>query len=169
LDTDPRIALFPASGAGDPSLTGVSITPYMLSPGEEKIVADRLHVLLSGRSPRGGVASAAAPVGDLTGQWDVRIEFAASVSTHVFHLRQQGREIDGAHQGDFVARNLSGTLDGDAVRIRSTYGEQHGDALSFNFSGQVAPGSKDEIAGTLDMGEYLSARWTAKRRLPSRA
>ena len=169
LDTDPRIALFPASGAGDPSLTGVSITPYMLSPGEEKIVADRLYVLLSGRSPRDGAASVAAPVQDLTGQWDVRIEFAASVSTHVFHLRQQGREIDGAHQGDFVARNLSGTLDGDAVRIRSTYGEQHGDALSFNFSGQVAPGSKDEIAGTLDMGEYLSARWTATRRLPSRA
>jgi len=46
LDTDPRIALFPASGAGDPPLTGVSITPYMLSPGEEKIVADRLYVLL---------------------------------------------------------------------------------------------------------------------------
>jgi L-seryl-tRNA(Ser) seleniumtransferase len=169
LDTDPRIALFPASGAGDPSLTGVSITPYMLSPGEEEIVADRLHVLLSGRSPRDGTAPVAAPVGDLTGQWDVRIEFAASVSTHVFHLRQQGREIDGAHQGDFVSRNLSGTLDGDVVRIRSTYGEQHGDALSFSFSGRVAPGSKDEIAGTLDMGEYLSARWTAKRRLPSRA
>jgi L-seryl-tRNA(Ser) seleniumtransferase len=169
LDTDPRIALFPASGAGDPSLTGVSITPYMLSPGEEEIVADRLHVLLSGRSPRDGTAPVAAPVGDLTGQWDVRIEFAASVSTHVFHLRQQGREIDGAHQGDFVSRNLSGTLDGDAVRIRSTYGEQHGDALSFSFSGHVAQGSKDEIAGTLDMGEYLSARWTAKRRLPSRA
>ena len=169
LDTDPRIALFPASGAGDPSLTGVSITPYMLSPGDEKIVADRLHVLLSGRSPRDGAAVVAAPVADLTGQWAVRIEFAAGTSTHVFHLRQQGREIDGAHQGDFVSRNLSGTLDGDAVRIRSTYSEQHGDALSFSFSGRVTPGSENEIAGTLDMGEYLGARWTAKRRPPSPA
>ena len=168
LDTDPRIALFPAGGAADPSLTGVSITPYMLSPGEEKIVAERLHSLLSGRTRR-DEAAVAAPVADLTGQWDVRIEFAASASTHVFHLRQRGREIDGAHQGDFVSRNLSGTLDGDAVRIRSTYGEEHGDALGFNFSGRVAPGNRDEIAGTLDMGEYLGARWTAKRRAPSRA
>jgi len=125
--------------------------------------------LLSGRSRRDTEPSLAAPVGDLTGQWDVRIEFEAGVSTHVFHLRQQGREIDGAHQGDFVSRNLSGTLDGDAVRVRSSYSEQHGDALSFSFSGRVAPGNKDEIAGTLDMGEYLGARWTAKRRVPSRA
>jgi L-seryl-tRNA(Ser) seleniumtransferase len=169
LDTDPRIALFPAGAAADPSLTGVSVTPYMMSPGEEKIVADRLHALLAGRSSRDSAAPVATPVADLTGQWDVRIEFAAGVSTHVFHLRQQGREIDGAHQGDFVSRSLSGTLDGDAVRIRSTYSEQHGDALSFSFSGRVAPGTKDEIAGTLDMGEYLGARWTAKRRVPSRA
>jgi L-seryl-tRNA(Ser) seleniumtransferase len=48
--TEPRIAMVAAGGAGDPSLTGVSITPYMLSPGDEKIVADRLHALLSGRS-----------------------------------------------------------------------------------------------------------------------
>ena len=165
LDSEPRIALFPAVDARDPSRTGVSITPYMLSPGEEKIVADRLHALLSSRSPSDAVAQPAAPVVDLTGQWDVRIEYAAGTSTHVFHLRQRDHEIDGAHQGDFVSRNLSGTLDGDVVRIRSTYGEQHGDALSFSFSGNVASGSGDEIAGTLDMGEYLGARWTAKRRV----
>jgi len=168
FSTDPRIALFPAGGAGDPSVTGVSITPYMLSPGEERIVADRLHALLSSRSPRDAGAPRAAPVADLTGQWDVRIEYAAGVSTHAFHLRQRGREIDGAHQGDFVSRNLSGSLDGDAVRIQSAYGEQHGDALSFTFSGSVVSGDKDEMTGTLDMGEYLGARWTAKRRVASR-
>ena len=165
FSTEPRIALFPAGGAGDPSLTGVSITPYMLSPGEEKIVADRLHSLLSSRSPRAAATAVAAPVVDLTGQWEVRIEYAAGTSTHAFHLRQRGREIDGAHQGDFVSRNLAGSLDGDAVRIQSTYSEQHGDALSFTFSGKVASGNKDEMTGTLDMGEYLGARWTAKRRV----
>ena len=106
-----------------------------------------------------------APAVDLTGRWDVRIAYAASVSTHTFHLRQRGHEIDGAHQGDFVSRDLSGTIHGDAVRIRSTYTEQHGDALAFTFLGKVAD---DKIEGTLDMGEYLSATWTAKRHLPSR-
>ena len=32
---------------------------------------------------------------------------------------------------------ITGTIDGDAVRIRSAYGEQHGDALSFTFTGKV--------------------------------
>ena len=41
------------------------------------------------------------------------------------------------------------------------YSERHGDALTFTFSGKVAD---DTMAGTLDMGEYLSATWTAKRR-----
>ncbi len=52
-------------------------------------------------------------------------------------------------------------IEGDVVRIRSVCGEEHGDALVFSFSGTV---SGDGIAGTLDMGEYLSATWTATRR-----
>ena len=60
-----------------------------------------------------------------------------------------------------MTRDLTGTIDGDAVRIRSAYGEQHGDALNFTFTGQ---GHGDEMAGTLDMGEYLGATWTATRR-----
>jgi L-seryl-tRNA(Ser) seleniumtransferase len=160
FETEPRVALFAARG-GDPARTGVSITPYMLSPGEEKVVADRLYSLLSSPPDRRAVPERPAPVADLTGQWEVRIEYAAGQSIHTLHLRQKGREIDGTHQGDFVSRELSGTLDGDAVRIRSMYGEEHGDALVFTFAGTVAG---DAIAGTLDMGEYLTATWTAKRR-----
>ena len=67
----------------------------------------------------------------------------------------------GAHQGDFITRELTGSMDGDTVRLRSFIGEDSGDALSFTFNGQVAGG---ELSGTLDMGEYLGATWTAKRR-----
>jgi L-seryl-tRNA(Ser) seleniumtransferase len=166
FETEPRVALFAAANPGDRSQTGVSITPYMLSPGEEKIVADRLHSVLSRRSTSATTPTPAPPATDLTGEWDVRIEYAAAVSNHVFHLRQRSHEIDGSHQGDFVSRDLSGTIDGDTVRLRSAYGEQHGDALTFSFSGKV--GSHDEINGTLDMGEYLTAMWTATRHVARR-
>ena len=63
-----------------------------------------------------------APAADLTGRWDVRIEYAAGSSTHTLHLRQKGNEIDGTHQGDFVARDLTGTISGSDVRLRSNYG-----------------------------------------------
>ena len=167
FETEPRVGLFPARGDrdADPALTGVTVNPYMMSPGEERIVADRLYALLS-KPPREAAPSPAAPVADLSGAWDVQIEYAAGRSTHALHLRQRGGEIDGSHQGDFVSRDLSGTIDGDAVRMRSNYSEDHGDALGFTFSGKVAG---DEMTGALEMGEYLSARWTARRRTRRRA
>ena len=86
------------------------------------IVADRLHALLSSRTLRDAVVDTVAPVADLSGRWDVRIEYAAGSSMHALHLRQKGNEIDGTHQGDFVARDLTGTISGSDVRIRSNYG-----------------------------------------------
>ncbi len=158
VDGEPRIALFTARG-DDPGDTGVSVTPYMLSPGEEQIIADRLVAVLS-HPPKEPVTDPAAPVTDLTGRWNVRIEYAAGHSTHTLHLRQRGHEVDGTHHGDFVVRDLTGTIDGDTIRLRSTYGEEHGDALTFTFSGRV---TGDEMGGSLDMGEYLAASWTAAR------
>jgi seryl-tRNA(Sec) selenium transferase len=164
LDGEPRIALFPAR-SDDETKTGVSITPYMLSPGEEKIVADRLYQVLS-NPPKEAAPTPAAPATDVTGRWDVRIEYAAAVSHHTLHLRQRGKDIDGTHQGDFVSRDLLGSIDGNGVKLRSAYGEEHGDALTFTFTGTV---TGDEIAGTLDMGEYLQASWTGTRHARSRS
>ena len=50
---------------------------------------------------------------DVTGRWDVRIEYAANTSSHTLHLKQQGNRIEGTHQGDFVSRDLAGTIDGN--------------------------------------------------------
>jgi L-seryl-tRNA(Ser) seleniumtransferase len=160
FDSDPRVGVFPARNESDPSRTGVTVNPYMMAEGEAKIVADRLYSLLS--SPTLEPADPPAPpAADLTGQWDVRVEYAAGGSSHTLHLRQRGNDIDGAHRGDFVSRDLTGTIDGDSVRLRSAYTEQNGDALNYTFSGKV---TGDEISGALDMGEYLSGRWTARRR-----
>jgi L-seryl-tRNA(Ser) seleniumtransferase len=164
FDTDPRVAVFPARVKGEGE-TGLSVTPYMLAAGEEKIVADRIHALLKD-PPRAAEPLPAPPVADLTGQWDVRIEYAAGSSTHALHLMQKEGRLSGSHQGDFVSRDLSGTIDGDAVRIVSDYAESHGDALGYTFSGKL---TGDEITGALEMGEYRSARFSAKRRVRGKA
>jgi len=160
FETEPRIVLSPGRRAGPPVETGVSVTPYMMSPGDEVTIADRLHALLTSRTLRDPVLETVAPTADLTGRWNVRIEYAAGASTHVLHLRQAGNAIDGTHQGDFITRDLTGTISGSDVRLRSNYGGQNGDALSFAFIGRV---TGDEMAGDLDMGEYLGARWKATR------
>jgi uncharacterized pyridoxal phosphate-dependent enzyme len=163
LDGDPRIALAAAGGA--PPLTGVSVTPYMMDAGEERIVADRLHALLSKPPSSTGTTQPAVSAVDLSGQWNVRIQFAAAASTHTLHLTQRGNELGGFHQGEFMTRDVTGTIDGDSLRIRSAYGEQHGDSVNLTFSGKVAG---DEMSGMLDMGEYLGATWTATRRTARR-
>jgi len=165
FEGEPRIALAGGGGGGQPPLTGVSVTPYMLAAGEERIIADRLHAVLSKPPATPASPAPAAPAADLSGQWDVRIQFAAAASTHTLHLTQRGNDLGGFHQGEFMTRGISGTLDGDSVRIRSAYGEQHGDSVNLTFLGKV---TGDEMAGTLDMGEYLGAAWTATRRAAPR-
>ncbi len=159
FDTAPRVSLFPARGRMQSGETGVTIGPYMMAAGDEKVVAERLYAILS-KPERTEEKTPAAATVDLTGTWDVRIEYAASSSSHRLHLRQRGNDVEGQHQGDFVARDLSGTVDGDAVRLRSDFPESNGDALGYTFTGRA---SADEMAGDLDLGEYLNARFTAKR------
>src|SRR6185369_4312272 len=47
LDGEPRITLDAARGGTEGSQTGVRVTPYMMAPGDEKIIADRLVAVLA--------------------------------------------------------------------------------------------------------------------------
>lgn len=161
LDGDPRITLDAARIPGEPAQTGVSVTPYMLAPGDERLIADRLVAVLAKPPVQPPSTPPAVPAIDLAGQWNVHIQYAAATSTHTLHLTQKGNDLGGFHQGEFMTREVTGTVDGDAVRIRSAYGEQHGDAVTLTFAGKAGA---DQMGGTLDMGEYLGATWTATRR-----
>jgi L-seryl-tRNA(Ser) seleniumtransferase len=165
LDGDPRITLDAARGGPQGAQTGVRVTPYMLAPGDEKIIADRLVAVLSKPPAQSEPTSPSAPTADVTGQWNVKIQYAAATSNHTLHLTQKGNDLGGFHQGEFTTREITGTIDGDNVRIRSAYGEQHGDSVNLTFVGKV---TSDQMSGPLDMGEYLGATWTAARRSGSR-
>jgi L-seryl-tRNA(Ser) seleniumtransferase len=160
--TEPRIALSAGGGGrrGASNQTGISITAYMMQPDDVKIVADRIHEILSAKRPDWKPETPKTPAADLSGRWDVRIQFAGGSADHTFHVKQQGNQLVGTHQGDFVARDFTGTISGSAVRISSSIGEVHGAALSYRFTGTL---EGDRMAGALDMGEYLSAKWTATR------
>jgi L-seryl-tRNA(Ser) seleniumtransferase len=90
----------------------------------------------------------------------VEIQYAASSTIHRVYLQQNGNRLEGAHQGNFLDRDIAGTINGDAVALASNVAERHGDALTYRFSGKVAG---DTMSGTLDLGEYRAATWTARR------
>jgi uncharacterized pyridoxal phosphate-dependent enzyme len=163
FDGEPRITL---DARGGPSgQAGVSVTPYMMAAGDEKIIADKLVAVLSNPPAQPPVTAPATSAADLTGQWTVKIQYAAATSNHTLHLTQKGNDLGGLHQGEFMTREVTGTIDGDAVRIRSAFGEQHGDSINLTFTGKLAG---DQMSGALDMGEYLGATWTATRRAQAR-
>jgi uncharacterized pyridoxal phosphate-dependent enzyme len=161
--TEPRVTLSSWGGgrfghepAGNG--TGVSITAYMMCPGDQTVVAQRLRAILSKAAGKKVIRDISPPSSDISGEWDVQIEFAATRSTHSFYLRQRESDIEGTHQGDFLARDLVGSMHGNAVKMTSSIGEQHGAALTYTFTGTL---TGEGMAGTLSLGEYRSATWSA--------
>ena len=160
--TKPRIALGGggggrASGAA-PGTTSISVTAWMMQPGDDKIVAERIFSVLSAkRGPRS--TDMPAPSANVSGRWDVDIEFFSSKSRHTLFIDQEGNWIQGSHQGDFTVRDMVGMIEGNEVKLRSVE-RRPGSSVTFIFSGTV---SGDTISGPIHMGEYLNAKFTAKK------
>jgi D-glucosaminate-6-phosphate ammonia-lyase len=158
----PRIALGAGGGGGGNNApasdqTSISITAWMMQPGDDKVVANRLFELLAQkREPK---PAPAAPSGNISGRWDVNVEFFSSKSQHSLLLEQEGNRLHGVHKGDFSVRDVFGTIEGNNVKLQSTE-RIPGDSITFTFAGAL---SGDTISGPIYMGEYLNAKFTAQR------
>jgi D-glucosaminate-6-phosphate ammonia-lyase len=171
FDTDPRIVVEQGggggrwrNGGGEGSSTGIGIMAYMMQPGDAKVAANRIHEVLTAARKNPPRPAPQPPAADLSGYWEVDIEYIGSRSRHSFFVRQQGAELAGTHQGDFAGRDLLGGIDGNKVRLQSFY-RANGDNVGYGFTGTLA---QDQMSGELDLGEYLTARWSARRRQPRR-
>ena len=151
----PRIAIGGRSAEGK---TSIHVTPSQMQPGEAEIVAERIHAFLSEtRSPK-PVEMAAAAV-DIGGHWELTVEYFTSSSEQRLFLQQEGNWVQGMHQSDFSNQQINGTVEGSQVKLQSV--AQHtADGVPFLFSGEI---NQDEMAGSIHLGEYLTARFTARR------
>jgi D-glucosaminate-6-phosphate ammonia-lyase len=153
--TKPRIAIGSSNG---PGTTSIHITTGQMQPGNDKIVAERIFNLLSQkRNPRS--TSMTAPSVTLGGYWDVTVEFFTSKSEHTFFIEQDGNWIHGTHTSDFSQQEIMGMVEGDQVTLRSNL-RRPGDGITYMFSGKV---SGSTISGSIFLGEYLNAKFTAKK------
>lgn len=151
----PRIAVGSQDTNGK---AAIRITPSQMQPGNETIVAERIvQILTATRTPKPSQLAAATV--DISGHWDLTIEYFTSTSHHHLYLQQEGNWITGAHQSDFSQQPIVGTVEGDGVKLRSEV-QQPGDRIPFLFSGQAAD---DTITGSIFLGEYLTAQFSATR------
>ena len=98
------------------------------------------------------------PINMLT-QGDIEVQYALSTSQHSFMIEQDGNWIQGTHKGNHDTKNMVGTIAGNELRIRSTI-PIVGKIIIYLFSGKV---NGDIISGDIQMGEYLTAKFTARR------
>ncbi len=155
----PRIIL--AGGRTNPGegTASISISAHMMQPGDEKIVADRIYKILAQKHERKNLVIE-PPAADLTGHWNVSVEYYSGGGEHKLFLEKQaGNDIRGTHKSTFSLLDIAGKIDGKKVRLQSNY---HDDAESvpFTFDGVI---KGDSFSGVLYFGEYRSANFIAKR------
>jgi len=154
----PRIAVH-SNFIDDSGNTSITISAGQMQPGNDKLVADRIVLVLSQQHDRSKEMN--PPSANISGHWDVEIEFYSSKSQHSFFIEQDGNWIKGSHKGEFSIRDMVGTVEGDQIKISSS--DRHiADNIPFIFSGTV---SEDTIAGQIYMGEYINARFKAERHI----
>ncbi len=157
---NPRIVLAASAGnRRDPSSSSVNVMPWQLQPGEARIVASAIHRVLSRPpklTPRSKAAGAPARVG---GQWDVEMKFVRMVSKHRFVLDQDEESLLGTHLGEATQGDLAGWIEGNEIQFRSAH-PLEGAGIHFEFIGKV---TDDTMRGEVDLGEYGSATWSARR------
>lgn len=153
--TKPRIAV---GGSDRDNTASISITAGQMQPGEAEIVANRVHEVLTMKHEKPG--RMARPAADITGRWNVNVQFFNNESNHTFIIeKQDGNWVYGSHQGDFALRDMMGTIEGNEVKLVSNY-RIPGVSVNYIFIGTL---NGDSLSGRLFMGEYLNAQFSAEK------
>jgi len=157
---DPRIVL--ASSTGDrrnPTNSSVNVMPWQLQPGEAQIVASEIHRALSKPPKPASKSKTVGTPANVSGQWDVEMSFVRMAAKHRFVFDQDGASLLGTHVGETTRGDLKGWIEGNGIEFRSAQ-PLEGAGIHFEFIGRV---NGDTMRGEVDLGEYGSAQWSARR------
>jgi L-seryl-tRNA(Ser) seleniumtransferase len=157
---NPRIVLGGATGGRrqPDQESSITIMPYMMMPGDEKLVAARLYEILS-RPPAAPRRETTGTPVLVAGQWDVQLDFVRGAASHRLFLEQEGETITGTHRGETLSGDLRGKVEGDRVWLQSSF-RYEGTRLGYEFEGRL---ENERLSGTVNLGEYGTARFDAQR------
>ena len=160
LETEPRIILSGARGGSrDAAESSVTIMPYMMTPADHTVVADRLYAILSKPPAARSAAPAGAAMPNIAGQWVLRMKYFCGTAEHRLFLEQNGTSLTGVHHGEELKGDLRGEVEAGEIRFRSRH-RYEGTSLEYDFAGKLAG---EQMSGKVSMGEYGLGEWTAER------
>ena len=159
-DGSPRIAVGGSTGVRpDAMKSSLTIMPYMMMPDDHKIAAEAIYTLLAKPPKFDNPPALQAPATSLSGEWNVKIDYLRGNAHHIVVFEQREAALVGTHESPTLKGDLRGSIHGSEVRFRSSHRFQ-GTAIGYEFTGNV---QGDTIDGTVTMGEYGQARFTAIR------
>ena len=99
------------------------------------------------------------PPAQVAGKWLITIQFIAGEGRHTAVIEQKDSDLGGVYKGEFKEGTLRGSVKGNTVDFTGWL-RHEATGLSFHYTGSV---DGDTMKGTVDMGEYWTATFTAKR------
>jgi L-seryl-tRNA(Ser) seleniumtransferase len=135
------------------------VRPPSIREGDQTLAGRRIAEVLRSAPKPVAKGTPATPAADVSGRWEVEVQYSRGSARHRLTLVASGNRIDGTHGGRRLEGVLSGTIDGSSIRLRSSLPIQ-GTRLTYQFDGTI---NGQTMEGTLDLGEYGAARWTARR------
>jgi len=129
----------------------------MMEHGDDVRVARRLADVLAPR-PCPPLPAPKKPC-KVAGDWRVEIAFCLGSAQHSVHWRQDGEAISGRYQSSYGTHEASGAVNGDQICFRYEMAPRP-NSMTATFVGRI---EGDRMRGEVDLGEYGSATWSARR------
>ena len=107
-----------------------------------------------------GTAQEKAEPANVAGEWAITIDFISGAGNHTAIISQDGEKLSGDYKGQFLESELSGTIEVNKIDF-SAHLDYMRWGVNFHYKGTV---DGDTIKGTVEMDEYWSAPFTAKRK-----
>ncbi|HET7086748.1 MAG TPA: twin-arginine translocation signal domain-containing protein [Rhizomicrobium sp.] len=156
----PRILIDGGSGRRpDQMASSVTIMPYMLDPGESEIIGNAIYAALTNPGHYDNPVLPSGAPASLAGTWAVTVEYLHGHGEQKLVVEQSGGTVNGMHLGELYSGKLQGQVHGDHVELHTVM-EVPGNAIHWVFTGS-AQGNR--MSGTVNMGEYGGASFTAVR------
>ncbi len=156
----PRIEVAGGSGSRpDKMASTLDIMPYMMQPGDYKIVAETVSKYMRNPGHYENPPVYTGPTADVAGAWDVTIHYVRGEGKQTFILKQDGKTLSGEQKGEIFNANLKGSVEADHVKLTSVM-PANGYQIHFAFTGVM---SGNQLTGDVRLGEYGPATFTATK------
>ncbi|HZO57691.1 MAG TPA: aminotransferase class V-fold PLP-dependent enzyme [Bryobacteraceae bacterium] len=159
LNGEPRIMTHAGLSEGNQA-NEMLLRPVAMWADEYKIVADRIHKILSEAPGPRAKPQYAPPAGNVAGLWEAEISFKVGSTRHTFYLDADANQISGQYTGRLVKGSLKGHIDGNTVEFTGG-GRYEGTSLRYTYEGTF---EGKRMSGTVDLGEYGKASFSATRK-----